>query len=569
MQLYLSTAKKFIRFDGFNDSDFSTIAAAFKERYGCEIIEVPMSTYGLNLGDLELDNDRKTLELKFKDMTVAEVPYNRISQCALPSKNEVEIQFEDDDTAERTDEVLVQMRLYIPFDEDGNDPSEEIQQKIIQKAEIKGASGNVLCALNETVGSFLTPRGKYAVDLYDKYFTMVGKTYNYKITYNSISKIFLLEHVYGTYFVISLNRPISQGQQRYPHLVMQLSDKDEELELNLTAEEIEERYDNQLSPKLEGPLPQIVARVFKTLTQKKVFIPGSFRSAKEMKCVKCALKASNGYLYPLNQSFFFVHKPATFIRYEDISSVEFLKLDTDPAKGVVNNFFDFEVSLKKEASLATEKYMFNNLKKSEFSNLLSYFKKKGIHVRHLSRVEQSLRNMNAPKMTPKTTNYAMDVDSDSEDSDFDEDKVELSSSSSEESEDGDSSDSDKDEVKKQPKKKQKISEGNGAKATATSTSTTTKKKKRKSKKKDPKFPKRPRSAYLFFSTSKGKELKEQNPTMPQPEIMKKCGELWQALSEEDRKPFVKSSDEDKERFNKEIAAYEPSEGFDKKGKAIE
>lgn len=64
--------------------------------------------------------------------------------------------------------------------------------------------------------------------------------------------------------------------------------------------------------------------------------------------MKCALKASQGYLYPLNQSFFFVHKPATFIRYEDIGHIEFLRLENEAAKASVNRFFDLEVVCKQQ-----------------------------------------------------------------------------------------------------------------------------------------------------------------------------------------------------------------------------
>lgn len=68
----------------------------------------------LCIGEIELENQRKTLELKFDNKTSFEVPYNMISQCAVPGKNEIEIQFEDDDTGPREDELLVQIRFSIP-----------------------------------------------------------------------------------------------------------------------------------------------------------------------------------------------------------------------------------------------------------------------------------------------------------------------------------------------------------------------------------------------------------------------------------------------------------------------
>ena len=63
---------------------------------------------------MEIDNTRKTLELRFQDRTAFEVPYSMVSQCAVPGKNEIELQFEDDDTGPREDEMLVQMRFSVP-----------------------------------------------------------------------------------------------------------------------------------------------------------------------------------------------------------------------------------------------------------------------------------------------------------------------------------------------------------------------------------------------------------------------------------------------------------------------
>jgi hypothetical protein len=48
--------------------------------------------------------------------------------------------------------------------------------------------------------------------------------YDYKIQYEDISKLFLLEKPDDRYtaFVISLEKPIRQGQQKYQHLVLQV-----------------------------------------------------------------------------------------------------------------------------------------------------------------------------------------------------------------------------------------------------------------------------------------------------------------------------------------------------------
>lgn len=50
----------------------------------------------------------------------------------------------------------------------------------------------------------------------------VIQRYDYKIQYNDISKLFLLEKPDERYvaFVVSLDKPIRQGQQKYQNLVL-------------------------------------------------------------------------------------------------------------------------------------------------------------------------------------------------------------------------------------------------------------------------------------------------------------------------------------------------------------
>ena len=79
--------------------------------------------------------------------------------------------------------------------------------------------------------------GKYKVEMYESFLRLHGKTYDYKIMYKSISKMFLLPKpdMRHTFFVISLDDPIRQGQQRYPHLVMHLEMRGEEINLSKSA----------------------------------------------------------------------------------------------------------------------------------------------------------------------------------------------------------------------------------------------------------------------------------------------------------------------------------------------
>jgi structure-specific recognition protein 1 len=120
-----------------------------------------------------------------------------------------------------------------------------------EKAELGHVSGDIILSFEEVL--VLTPRGRYDVDMFPSFLRLRGKTYDYKIVYSSISKLFLLPkddlHILFIVCVmmtlpavlltpslkLGLNVPIRQGQTRYQYLVMQFS-REEEItaELNMS-----------------------------------------------------------------------------------------------------------------------------------------------------------------------------------------------------------------------------------------------------------------------------------------------------------------------------------------------
>ena len=129
---------------------------------------------------------------------------------------------------------LVEMRLHVPGtvekgdgDDDageGEDGAEEdtaanvFHDRIKRKADIGQAAGDSIIVFKEVL--VLTPRGRYDIDMFPTFLRLRGKTYDYKVLYQSINRLFLLPksdevHVQ---FVIGLDPPIRQGQTRYPYL---------------------------------------------------------------------------------------------------------------------------------------------------------------------------------------------------------------------------------------------------------------------------------------------------------------------------------------------------------------
>ena len=89
-------------------------------------------------------------------------------------------------------------------------------------------------------------------------------------------------------------------------------------------------------------------------------------------------------------------------------------------------------------------------------------------------------------------------------------------------------------------------------------------------KKDPSAPKRARCAYIIFSTEEGKKVREANPEMSAPEVIKEVGRRWGSLGPAAKSGYEKKANEDKERYMEEMESYSPpaspENGFAKKGK---
>lgn len=65
----------------------------------------------------------------------------------------------------------------------------------------------------------------------------------------------------------------------------------------------------------------------------------------------CSYKASNGFLYPLERGFIYVHKPPVHIRFDEVSCVNFARssgstrsfdFDVETKSGTVYNFSSIE-----------------------------------------------------------------------------------------------------------------------------------------------------------------------------------------------------------------------------------
>ena len=192
---------------------------------------------------------------------------------------------------------------------------------------------------------FQSPRGKYSVDMYPTYLKLHSKTFQYKILYKFIQKMFLFDNpqTLQRYFVIGLNPPVRQGRTPYPYLLVQFDNAEYmEESFNIDEKTCAETYKDIMQPNMKGESYDVVTRVFKALTERKVLVPGSaFQSRGGGACIRCNLKASDGFLYVMEKSFFFVKKPLLHLRHADIVELSFRRVSMSAASG--SKSFDIHI----------------------------------------------------------------------------------------------------------------------------------------------------------------------------------------------------------------------------------
>ena len=311
-------------------------------------------------------------------------------------------------------DMLTEMRFYIPGmelrkgrkkdadgDEDAEDGEEEAQpnengeseenaanlfyEALMDKAEIGEVAGDTFATFLDIL--HLTPRGRFDIDLYEKSFRLRGKTYDYKISYDSAKRFFILPKPDDMHqlLCIGLDPPLRQGQTRYPFIVMQFKrDEEVNIELNMTEEDLKNKYAGKLQPRYEAPIGTVIARIFHGLTNKKLFQPShDFSSHHQQSGVKCSIKANEGHLFCLDRAFLFVPKPATYISFDNISVITMSRVG-----GAVSasRTFDITVTLKNGAG----EHQFSNINREEQAPLENFFKVKNLKTKNEMDVDNAM-----------------------------------------------------------------------------------------------------------------------------------------------------------------------------------
>ena len=463
------------RFEGFKSGDFERLSTFLQTHASIKLTKRELSSKGRNYGSCKVVGGFLHL-LDDEGALIAPVPLSAVGMVPRPNKNEIEIQCIEDDTVEKEDEVLIEMKLFVPpkanigvsasssssaeaadvsMDEDGDEDEEgggsrssskdaanQLHKLISEVADVKSASGESLVEFPEALCQFLVPRGRFKIELFPTFLRLVGSSATFTVNYKSVTRIVYLPVPTSTNesweaakkfaIVLSLDDPIRQGLQRHAHLVMNLNTSEFEVELRIPDEDIAagkyEGLGKDGKKMLKGELPKIIASAFKRIIGKPVFKPDSFESTKKQRGVRCNHKSQEGHLFPLEKSMIWIHKPTVFIRYSEI-----IVVDVQRFSGATSTrTWDMLVKCRAAGSERAADYLFQSIDNSEKEPIIRFLKSKEVNVK---------------EDKPRHSVAEMDLGADDDDDEEDEEDEDFSGGGEEDDDDDDDDDGGDDDEK--------------------------------------------------------------------------------------------------------------------------
>lgn len=471
--------------DGFDERDSTGLKHELSKNFGVQLETKEHALRGWNWGKIQMA--RNELIFNVANKPAYEIPYSEIANTNLSGRNEVSVEMDlmnHDSAIERTGDELVEIKFFIPGNVDtGNemdidapedekkiDPDSKVVEikddeengetdakkektkskaevfvdELKSKADLTQVTGEIIVSFSEVL--FLTPRGRYDIDMYDSFLRLRGKTYDYKLQYNQIQRIFSLPKLDGMHhlIVLQVNPPLRQGQTKYSFLTLQFDEQEEiEVELNITNEEFEEKYKGKINQSYSSSTYLVLSNLFKGFTERRVVLPGSYESKDGLPGISCSLKANEGHLYALEKCVLFLTKPTVLIPYSEVGIITFSRV----GQGSAQRTFDMEIS----TTHGGPTHNFGNIDRAEQPLLESYFRSKNLKVRNDEKIAQE---MLANAMVDSDGEADLgSADDESPDEDFDGGSGSDDSDVDEEYDSDAASEPDGDAEKDQPKKK--------------------------------------------------------------------------------------------------------------------
>ena len=232
-------------FEGFSQDAAPALTEFFKAHYNLPLSLDEASGKGWNWGKVEInkENDRTgSINYSVAGRLAFQVPLKQVTNALVASKNELALEFSNGlvENVDDKDDQITEIRFYIPDEKDSDEEDEneestgeeekidvtgsrkaeelmdyeeldtsvlkpssatattgnaqnvasQLLQEIKSLSDFSKISGDVIAALPEI--ACVVPRGRYRIDMFDSFLRLHGKSYDFKIDYTSVQKLFLL-----------------------------------------------------------------------------------------------------------------------------------------------------------------------------------------------------------------------------------------------------------------------------------------------------------------------------------------------------------------------------------------
>jgi len=323
-----------VRFGGFEHSDLQTIKAHLHAHFNVQLAEVPVSTAGWSWGDFRLTSSNSA-RLMQGEKVCLDIDYPDLNQVQAVGKHELDLELLEETSVHPEDEVVYSARFFIPAGTSGDGvgtTAESLRDELLRLANLT-STGESLAVIRDV--SMIVPRGKHDLEFFPEAIKVRGKTQTYTVKYNSITRLFLLEMPNNRQkmVVIGLKKPLQQASKSYVFVGMMFENSVKVNTVDSVPKEAWQAASNLKTSRdkvvsAEGLMPAVDLTLYlmKEISDTKVIAPTSKLQLPEGKnCVACSLGADNGHLFFFEKQMLWVHKPITWILYQNVSGVE-LKL---------------------------------------------------------------------------------------------------------------------------------------------------------------------------------------------------------------------------------------------------
>ena len=382
------------RYVGLKPEDVERVKSYCAETLQCTVDPEPTSAGGMHFGKAVVaGNVLKMLDTEGKLMFT--IPIGDVSRVDHLTEQNLDLQFQTDEASSKTT-LLTAMRLTVP---PVAEPSAVDLEKVLKDGMGGRIAGDDVVTRLEKMRLFF-PRGIFDIELCTKSMLLAGKGKEMRVIYKNIARMVLLPRENDFYLALQLTDPLRQGQTMYPFIVLQLNPDEEvtNLPINMVdwdayhadwkvendkKPEAKREKEAPLKPEMSGKFYDVLVRLLKALTKVRLTTPTKFVNSMGQRYIACNMKSADGFLFPLDSAFFCLHKPPMLTRFEDVKSVNFVRVsELDMARS-----FDMLINLKNGKKLELRQLL-----KAEVTPFLQFLQDKRVPVDNAAETLQAMEH---------------------------------------------------------------------------------------------------------------------------------------------------------------------------------